>query len=82
MTYKNDLYLVIHDSNCTQCEPINKTDVQQAAVDVKTKTDGLVQLGSLDAASDPEILRRVSFWTAILSRPYYMLFLTISLSRE
>ena len=68
MTNKSDSCLVIHDSTCTdsvtpECQPINKTELAQAAADVKTKTDGVVQLGSLDAAGDPEILRRGSFCT-------------------
>lgn len=59
MTYKYESHLVIHNSNCTECQPIGKSELQQAAADVKTKTDGVVQLGSLDAAGDAEILRRV-----------------------
>ena len=51
----------MHNSNCTECQPIDKSELQQAAADVKRKTDGVVQLGSLDSAGDPEILRRVLF---------------------
>ena len=68
MTNKSDSFLVIHDSTCTDSvtpegQPINKTELAQAAADVKTTTDGVVQLGSLDAAGDPEILGRGSFCT-------------------
>ena len=43
------------------CEPVDQSEIDQAAAEVKTKTDGVVQLGSLDAAGDHEILSQVSF---------------------
>ena len=52
--------LVVHNSTCDDCQAINQSELAQAAADVKTKTDGVVQLASLDAAGDPEILRKVS----------------------
>ena len=51
---------MVHNSTCDTCQAINQSELVQAAADVKTKTDGVVQLASLDAAADPEILRPVS----------------------
>ena len=53
---------VVHNSTCDACQAINQSELVQAAADVKTKTDGVVQLASLDAAGDPEILRKVSYF--------------------